>query len=50
MRKLIAERTIVEIPKPVKESIKLSEKDYERKIMEMPLQSNSLHDRIGEML
>ena len=50
MRKLIAERPIVDIPKPVKENKKLSEKEYERKIMELPLQSKSLHDCLGEML
>ena len=51
MKKIIAERTKGEpseqMAKPV---AKMTERDYEERIMELPLQSNSLHDRLGEML
>lgn len=49
MKKLIGERSKIE-PLQLKAVTKLSEQDYEQKIMELPLQSNSLHDRLGEML
>jgi hypothetical protein len=47
MRKVIAERQ--KVPEPTEEK-ELTERDYEQKIMELPLQANSLHDRLGEML
>ncbi len=50
MKKLIAERSKVEPFHSTKPIIKLTERDYEEKIMELPLQANSLHDRLGEML
>lgn len=50
MKKLTAERSKVEPLYLIKPSIKLTEKDYEQKIMELPLQANTLHDRLGEML
>lgn len=51
MKKVVAERQKREdnrvdtIPIP-----SITEPEYERAILELPLQSNSLHDRIGEML
>lgn len=50
MKKLSAERSTAEPVQSTKPSLELSEKDYEQKIMELPLQANSLHDRLGEML
>jgi predicted RNA-binding protein len=51
MKKTIAKRLE---DKPIKteiqrEKVKI-EADYEKEIMQLPLQSNSLHDRVGEML
>jgi hypothetical protein len=49
MRKVIAER--INKSRPEKEvSTKLSESQYQELIIKLPLQSNSLHDRLGEML
>lgn len=51
MRKIISERTlIVDDGENGIEMPGLSEIEYEEKIMKLPLQSKSLHDRIGEML
>jgi predicted RNA-binding protein len=51
MKKVVAERTKHEPLKPEHEPREIrSEEDYEKAIMELPLQSNSLHDRLGEML
>jgi predicted RNA-binding protein len=52
MRKVIAERPKEDQPEAAKESvvIPVAEEDFEREILELPLQSNSLHDRLGEML
>ena len=51
MKKVISERNR-EVPSSETRSHKdkLSEKEYEELIMKLPLQSKSLHDRIGEML
>ena len=46
MKKVIAERQDQEA---VAEELK-TESEYEKEIMNLPLQSNSLHDRLGEML
>ena len=46
MKKVVAERLKEEIPRADTKS----EKDYEQAIMNLPLQSKSLHDRLGEML
>ena len=48
MKKIIAERVPTEPPEP-RQVIK-TEDDYEKAIMKLPLQTNSLHDRLGEML
>jgi predicted RNA-binding protein len=50
MKKLIAERSKSEPVQLSEKSIGVSEQDYEQKIMELTLQANSLHDRLGEML
>lgn len=51
MKKVIAKRSIEKPPKPViKVGNPKTEAEYEEEIMELPLQSNSLHDRLGEML
>jgi len=50
MKKLSAERSKAEHVQSTKPSMELTEKNYEQKIMELPLQTNSLHDRLGEML
>jgi predicted RNA-binding protein len=51
MKKVIAERPkeieIDQFVKPVKE---ITEENYEELISKLPLQANSLHDRLGEML
>jgi hypothetical protein len=50
MRKVISDRQIPpESIKKAKYQAK-TEKEYEEAIMQLPLQSRSLHDRIGEML
>ena len=51
MKKVVAERARYEPPelKQGPQDLK-SEDDYEKAIMGLPLQSNSLHDRLGEML
>jgi predicted RNA-binding protein len=46
MKKIISERIKIE-PADKQEN---TEDIYEKEIMQLPLQSNSLHDRIGEML
>jgi len=51
MKKIVAERQKPEKPQAAAVIIKeLTESEYEKAILELPLQSNSLHDRIGEML
>jgi hypothetical protein len=50
MKKLISERSTLEPPLLIKQRVTLTEIEYEQKIMELPLQANSLHDRLGEML
>lgn len=50
MKKLTSERSKVKPIELIKPIIKSTEKYYEQKIMELPLQANSLHDRLGEML
>jgi predicted RNA-binding protein len=50
MKKLSTERSTAEPVQSTKPSIELNEKNYEQKIMELALQANSLHDRLGEML
>jgi predicted RNA-binding protein len=51
MKKAIAERPkdnqISQLIKPAEE---ITEKNYEQLILKLPLQANSLHDRLGEML
>jgi predicted RNA-binding protein len=50
MRKVIADRKPAqEITKPDKR-LKKTEKEYEKEILNLPLESKSLHDRLGEML
>jgi predicted RNA-binding protein len=51
MKKIVAERQKTEEAKPDIVQIKeITETEYEKAILDLPLQSNSLHDRIGEML
>lgn len=51
MKKIVAERQKPEKPQPAAVKTKeITESEYEKAILELPLQSNSLHDRIGEML
>jgi len=51
MKKIVAERQEQEKPQPVIVKTKeFTESEYEKAVLELPLQSNSLHDRIGEML
>jgi hypothetical protein len=51
MKKVVAERSKHELREPEQERREIkSEEEYEKAIMELPLQSNSLHDRLGEML
>lgn len=47
MKKIITER---QPPKPDKEVKRYTDDKYEETIMKLPLESKSLHDRIGEML
>lgn len=49
MRKIISRRKLKDKMKAVKKKAK-REEDYEQAIIEIPLESKSLHDRIGEML
>jgi hypothetical protein len=48
MKKVIAKRPYA--GPAVEELPRKSEEDYEQEILELPLQSNSLHDRLAEML
>jgi len=48
MKKVIAKRPYA--GQAVEELPRKSEEDYEQEIMKLPLQSNSLHDRLAEML
>lgn len=48
MKIIISERTIIK-PTIIHE-LKITEEDYEKRIMDLPLQANTLHDRLGEML
>jgi hypothetical protein len=48
MRKVVAERT--ERIKPPERTTRESEDGYERQVRELPLEGNSLHDRLAEML
>jgi len=51
MKKTVAERPKPDIPKPLlREVTPKTEKEYEKAIMNLPLEAKSLHDRIGEML
>jgi predicted RNA-binding protein len=51
MKKVVAERKqLKETPKPIGEKKQKSEADYESFIMALPLESRTLHDRLGEML
>ncbi|MCI0707377.1 MAG: EVE domain-containing protein [Ignavibacteriae bacterium] len=51
MRKVVAERKqLAEQPKGKLESRKQSESDYETLILNLPLETKTLHDRLGEML
>jgi predicted RNA-binding protein len=51
MKKVVAERKqLVEPAIPVPETRNKSEADYENLILALPLESKSLHDRLGEML
>lgn len=49
MRKVISRREFKEKKKVTKKKLK-KEEDFEKAILEFPLESKSLHDRIGEML
>lgn len=49
MRKIISRRKL--IPEKIEKLMELkTEEDFEKAIMNLPLESKSLHDRIGEML
>jgi len=48
MKKVVAKRSYV--GEAVLEFPKKSEEDYEQEIMKLPLEANSLHDRLAEML
>jgi hypothetical protein len=51
MKKVIAKRSEDKTVKPVAVQIEpKSEDECEKEIMQLPLQANSLHDRLGEML
>lgn len=50
MRKVISDRQVLSKPIPKMESHPKTEKEYEKAIMLLPLQSTTLHDRLGEML
>ncbi len=51
MKKIVAERPKPDIPKPsLREVTPKTEKEYEKAIMNLPLEAKSLHNRIGEML
>lgn len=50
MKKVIADRQTLYEVSANEEVIRKSEKEYEDAIMALPLQSKSLHDRLGEML
>lgn len=51
MRKVIAERKqLVELPKVTTRPLLQSERDYEAAIMALPLETKTLHERLGEML
>ena len=51
MKKIVAERPKPDIPEPsLPEVTPKTEKEYEKAIMNLPLETKSLHDRIGEML
>ena len=51
MKKVIAERKqLMEPGKPTPEKKQKSEADYENLLMALPLESKTLHDRLGEML
>ena len=51
MKKVVAERKqLAEPAKPALEKKEKSEADYESLIMALPLESKTLHDRLGEML
>lgn len=51
MKKVIAERQAQDDYNIIQSEITIeSEKEYEKAILELPLQTKSLHDRIGEML
>lgn len=49
MRKIVNERITVD-PNGYIDPKKKQEKEYEEAVMQLPLQSKSLHDRLGEML
>lgn len=50
MKKIIADRQVPLERFHTEEVLKKNEKEYEKAIMSLPLQSKSLHDRLGEML
>lgn len=51
MKKIVAERQEQEKSQPaIVKTKEITESEYEKAVLELPLQSNSLHDRIGEML
>lgn len=51
MKKVVAKRSEDKPTKPVIDrAVHKTEAEYEKEIMQLPLQSNSLHDRLGEML
>jgi predicted RNA-binding protein len=51
MKKIVSEKGIVKKPDSIEaKKEEKTEKEYEEEIMNLPLQSNSLHDRLGEML
>ncbi len=51
MKKIVTERPKPDSPKPsLREVTPKTEKEYEKAIMNLPLETKSLHDRIGEML
>ena len=51
MKKIVSERPADKLSIPTTtENFQKTDDDYEKLIKDLPLQSNSLHDRIGEML
>lgn len=50
MKKIVKERENKTFSNDVSKKEKRTDKSYEKEILNLPLQTNSLHDRVGEML